>query len=64
MTSDILLLSLITNAVLFAKLANRSRMLALTVKWLVRISQRNVELLRECKNAQKFPGTLKTAQGT
>jgi hypothetical protein len=42
--SDILLLSLITNAVLFAKLANRNRMLALTAKWLVRISGRNVEL--------------------
>lgn len=49
--TDILLISLITNAVLFWKLANRNRMLALTVKWLVRISQRNVELLRECKNA-------------
>lgn len=42
--SDILLLSLITNVVLFAKLANRNRMLALTAKWLVRISGRNVEL--------------------
>jgi hypothetical protein len=56
--TDILLLSLITNAVLFAKLAqyiyklaNRNRMLALTAKWLVRISQRNVELVREYKNA-------------
>lgn len=47
--SDILLLSLITNAVLFAKLANRDRMLALTAKWLVRISQRNVELVKALK---------------
>ncbi len=42
--TDILLLSLITNAVLFAKLANRNRMLAKAVYWLVRISGRNVEL--------------------
>jgi hypothetical protein len=49
LTNDILLLSLITNAVLFWKLANRNRMLALTAKWLVRISQRNVELVRICR---------------
>lgn len=41
---DILLLSLITNAVLFAKLANRDWMLAKAVYWLVRIIGRNVEL--------------------
>lgn len=44
--SDILLLSLITNAVLFAKLANRNRMLAKAVYWLTKISKRNVELLK------------------
>lgn len=47
--SDILLLSLITNAVLFAKLANRDRMLAKAAYWLVRISQRNVELQKGSK---------------
>lgn len=47
--TDILLLSLISNAVLFAKLANRDRMLALTAKWLVRISGRNVELRKGLK---------------
>lgn len=44
--TDILLLSLITNAVLFAKLANRDRMLAKAVYWLTRISRRHVELLK------------------
>jgi len=42
--SDIILLLMISNAVLFAKLANRNRMLAKAVYWLVRISGRNVEL--------------------
>lgn len=56
MTSDIILILMISNAVLFWKLANRNRMLALTAKWLVRISQRNVALVREYKNAQEGQG--------
>jgi len=44
--SDIILLLMISNAVLFAKLANRNRMLAKTVYWLTRISRRHVELLK------------------
>lgn len=50
--TDILLLSLITNVILFAKLANRDRMLCKAVYWLVRISGRNVELRKLAQNPQ------------